>query len=55
MCAFITTLAGVDVVGFLIKDVVDAVDQKVEWQGHPNKNWQHAPVPEVAGKPHTHH
>ena len=49
MSALVATLAGVDVVGFLVKDVVDAVDQEVEGQGDPNQDWQDAPVPEVTG------
>jgi hypothetical protein len=37
--SLIATLASVDVVGFLVKDIVDAVDQKVEGQGDPNQDW----------------
>ena len=47
-------LAGVNVVGFLIEDVVDAVDQKVEWKGHPNQDRNDGGCEEVAREPHAH-
>ena len=54
MRALVATLTGVDVVCFLVEDVVDAVDKKVKRQRDPNENWQHAPVPDESGQPHTH-
>jgi hypothetical protein len=38
----------------LVKDVVDAIDEQVEGEGHPDKDWEYFPVPDVARKPHAH-
>ena len=54
MGTFIGTLSSVDVVGFLVKDVVDSINQKIEGEGHPNQNGQDFPGPEVARQPHPH-
>ncbi len=52
--SFIGTLAGIDVVGFLIEDVVDAVNQKVEGERHPDQDGQDFPGPKLASQPHPH-
>lgn len=49
MCTLVGAFASVDVVGFLIKDVVDAVDQKIEGKGHPNQDRNDGRGEEVAG------
>ncbi len=54
MGSFVGTLSSVDVVGFLVENVVDAVDQKIQGKGHPNQNGQDFPGPEVARQPHPH-
>jgi hypothetical protein len=41
----IATLSGIYVVGLLVKNVVDAIDQKVEWEGNPNQDWDDFPGP----------
>jgi hypothetical protein len=54
MGTLIRALTSVNVVGFLVEDVVDSIDQEVKGEGHPNKNWKDLPVPDVTGKPHAH-
>ena len=48
------TLSGIDVVGFLVEDVVDAVDQKIEGEGHPDQDGQDFPGPQLPSQPHPH-
>ncbi len=45
MGALIASLAGIYVVGFLIKDVVDSVDQEVEGEGYPDQDRDDLPGP----------
>ncbi len=54
MGSLIGTLPGIDVVGFLVEDVVDAVDQKIEWEGNPDQDGQNFPGPELPRQPHPH-
>ena len=51
--ATITTLAVVVGVGVLVIDVVDAIDQKIERERHPDQDWKNLPRPEIAREPHT--
>jgi hypothetical protein len=39
----------------LIKDVIDAVDQKIEGESHPNQDRDDGWGEEITGKPHAHH
>ena len=50
----VITFSGIDVVGLLVKDVVDSVDQEVEGEGHPDQDWEDCPVPDIAREPHAH-
>ena len=43
--AFHATLAGIYIVGFLIKDVVDSINQQVEGESDPNKERNDVPAP----------
>ena len=54
MGAFVGTLACIDVVCFLIEDVIDAIDQKVEGEGHPDQDGQDFPGPQLPSQPHPH-
>ena len=54
MGTLIGALASVYVVGFLVEDVVDSIDQEVEGEAHPDQDWQDRPVPDVTGEPHAH-
>ena len=49
------TLADVDVVGLLIEDVVDSVDQQIERKSHPEEQPDCIPAPEFSGEPDGHH
>ena len=54
MRTLVGALPGIDVVCLLVKDVVDALDEQVEGEGHPDEDWEYFPVPDVARKPHAH-
>jgi len=41
----IATFAGIYVVGFLVKNIVDAVNQEVKREGNPNQDWDDVPSP----------
>jgi hypothetical protein len=53
VCTLIPAFASVYVVGFLIKDVVNAIDQEIERESDPDQDWQYAPIPEVTSQPHA--
>ena len=54
MCTFVGTFSGIDVVSFLIEDVVDSINQEVEGEGHPNQNRNDGWGEEIACQPHAH-